>query len=490
MVINRVERTRLEVLLIIIARRLLPQRTRNYLNRKIGKKYASIHRRIDRAKLEKEFHSRISQVNPAEYIDISCKPDLNVIIIVVDSLRNSHLSCCGHFRETTPFLDSFKARFTAISAANWTYPSVASILTGLYPHNHNAIVTTKRLEGSTRRKVIQAHKMKSNVLTLPEMLFLLGYQVYFGTAISLAYDAIMGRVMPHRYDSATGADELLNDLMKWLSRQNGRFFAYIQLGDLHAPVKPPDTFKYYFARVKKLPNIEKWDFKKLEEQRSNSEKFLEYKENRELLYDNTLRYVDSALERFYNSLEDRGLADSTILMVTADHGDEFWEHTELEGRCFHDPRGYSGTGHGHAVFNEVIEVPLLMSGPIPNKKSNHYVSTVDITPTVTALLGISPRMKFDGQNIFNAVGERPLLSEGSWWQDKKALIIGKYKLIYSKDDKIEWLFDLENDPEEQQPITDKEVTSVFVKKLFQILAEGEKRRIRQVAQSSSLLKTR
>jgi len=70
------------------------------------------------------------------------------------------------------------------------------------------------------------------------------------------------------------------------------------------------------------------------------------------------------------------------------------------------------------------------------------------------------------------------------------LIIGKYKLIYSKDDKIEWLFDLENDPEEQQPITDKEVTSVFVKKLFQILAEGEKRRIRQVAQSSSLLKTR
>ena len=323
---------------------------------------------------------------------------------------------------------------------------------------------------------------------MPEMLFLLGYQVYFGTAISLAYEAIMGRVIPHRYDAATGADKLLNDLMKWISRQNRRFFAYIQLGDLHAPVKPPDTFKDYFGRVKKLPNIEKWDFRKLEEQRSNGEKFLEYKENRGLLYDNTLRYIDSALERFYNSLEDRGLADSTVLMVTADHGDELWEHTELEGMCFRDPRGYYGTGHGHVVFNEVIEVPLLMSGPIPEKRGNYYVSTVDITPTVANLLGINPKMKFDGQNIFNAAGERPLLSEGSWWQDKKALIIGKYKLIYSKDDKIEWLFDLANDPEEQQPITDREVTSVFVKKLFHLLAEGEKRRIRQVAKSSSLLK--
>ena len=118
MPLNRVERTKLEEILIKIARRLLPQRVRYHINSKIAKKYFSLHRKMDKAKLEQRFYSRISEVNPTEYIDVSFKQDLNVIIIVIDSLRNSNISCRGYFRETTPFLDSFKTRFSAISAAN------------------------------------------------------------------------------------------------------------------------------------------------------------------------------------------------------------------------------------------------------------------------------------------------------------------------------------------------------------------------------------
>ena len=332
---------------------------------------------------------------------------------------------------------------------------------------------------------IKALKMKSNVLTLPEILYFLGYQTYFSTAIGLAYDAILDRVVPQRYDSSTKADDLLNDFRKWTLKQNGSFFAYIQLGDLHAPVDPPDTYKDYFGSVKRLPNIKKWAFETLEKQTSNRAKFLEYKENRMLLYDNTLRYVDSAIERLYNDLKDMGLTDKTILIVTADHGDQFWEHAELEARNFPTLRGFNGTGHGRSVFSEVIEVPLLMTGPIPERKSNSYVSTVDITPTVAGLLGITHKMRFDGQNIFEVEEERPLLSEGGWWHDSKVLIVGRYKLIYSKEDNIEWLFDLEKDPGEQHPIINKEVTSVFVKKLFQIMAQGEKRRVREIARRIS-----
>src|SRR4030042_6226170 len=72
-------------------------------------------------------HSRMSQMNADQYFATSQEPDLNVIVIDVDSLRNSNLSCRGHFRQTTPFLDSMESRFTAISAAPRAAPSVAPL---------------------------------------------------------------------------------------------------------------------------------------------------------------------------------------------------------------------------------------------------------------------------------------------------------------------------------------------------------------------------
>src|SRR4030042_5572322 len=108
----------------------------NHVTRTLAR---NVSMRYSRMKDARQLHSRMSQMSADQYFATSREPDLNVIIIVVDSLRNSNLSCRGHFRQTTPFLDSMESRFTAISAAPWTYSSVASILTGLYPHNHNAV---------------------------------------------------------------------------------------------------------------------------------------------------------------------------------------------------------------------------------------------------------------------------------------------------------------------------------------------------------------
>ena len=201
-----------------------------------------------------------------------------------------------------------------------------------------------------------------------------------------------------------------------------------------------------------------------------------------MIYDNLLRSVDYAIGCFYSDLKNMGLSDSTIFIVTADHGEEFWEHAELQEGRFYNQRGLCGITHGQAGFRELIEVPLLMSGPVPKKRGAGYVSGVDIVPTIIDLLGINHKMSFDGRNIFEAGDDRPLLSEASGsGYEKKVLIIGRYKLLYSKDDGIEWVFDLEKDPQEQHPIMDKEVTSVFVDKLLQMLRDDEKRKIREIA---------
>ena len=450
----------------------------------IIKKHALLHKMAQYAykdynaiKSRREFHSRIKQINADEYLDTSNKPDLNVIILTIDCLRDSQLSYNGYFRETTPFLDSLRAsKFTAISSASWTYPSVASILTGLYPHNHNAIISGK-IKNFDILKNFQ--KIRREIITLPEISFLLGYRVYFGTAIDTAFYPFRARTTSRVYTSLN-AENLFTDLMKWSSRKDEQFFAYLQLGDIHAPLTPPDNFKNFFGDVKNIPNISKWDYRRPEEQKGK--KFQEYKENRILLYDNTLRYVDYSIEQLYSFLEDFGLIDSTVLIITADHGDEFWEHAELEAGNFYDPRGYYGVGHGHNVFNEIIEVPLILSGPkIPNKRYDKLVSTIDIMPTILDLLGVNHKLSFDGLNLFESKEKRALLNEAAGFgYEKKALVIGRFKLIYSKHDDIAWVFDLKKDPEEQNPITDEELVNVFVNKLNKIIAKREKLKIREI----------
>ena len=462
------------------ARNIAKNIVKNEFTRRVALRfYNKFYNRSQERKAKKEFYSRIKSMNIDKYVDTSSNSDLNIIILTIDCLRYSNLSFTGYERETTPFLDSFKVKFRGVSAAPWTYPAVASILTGLYPHNHNAYIhdKIKNFDNLERFKPI-----KKNILTLPEILFNLGYDIYFATAIDVAGYSLKGRIVPKYYIGITPAEELLNDLKKWISRRNKPFFAYVQLGDLHEPLTPPRKFKNYFKEVKNIPNIERWDFRRYEEQRGKQSE--EFRINRLLLYDNTLRYVDYAIEQFYVFLEDSGLLDSTILVITADHGEEFWEHAELEAKFFYDPRGYYGVGHGHNVFNEIIEVPILLDGAV--KKHGSYtktsVSSVDLTPTILDLLDIIHNLTFDGQNLFEARNKkRFLLSEATaYGYEKKALVVGRYKLIYSPDDHVQWLFDLEKDPFEQNPIKNEEIVSIFVNKLDHLLKDSEIKRIRDI----------
>ena len=434
----------------------------------------------------KDSYFRIKQLKRAGYLDGSSKPGLNVIILVVDCLRGSQLSCRGYPRETTPFMDSFGSKFRAISASCWTHSAVASLLTGLYPHNHNAIIGGKI---KNFEHLENLYTIRKQIVTLPEILNLLGYRVYFGTAVNVASYPLKGRGIPELHERSASAEELMTDLTGWISKKSGPFFAYLQLGDLHEPLHPPHNFRNFFGKVKDLPGIDRWNFGKPEKQQGA--RFQEYKENRILLYDNTLRYVDHAIEKFYSTLKDIGLVDSTILIITADHGEEFWEHAALEAENFYDPRGAYGVGHGHNVFNEIIEIPLLISAPgVPDRQSGRLVSMVDIMPTVLDLLEVRHKLEFDGQSIFSEQEpERPLLSEASsFGYEKKALIIGRFKLIYSQDDGVAWVFDLEKDPQELHPITDQGVVSMFVDKLSEIQERDKKRRIREIIAEKNLTK--
>jgi len=413
---------------------------------------------------KKRFRTRINQLAPYinKFLNLSHKPDVNVVLITIDCLRWDHVY--DYFRETMPFLYSLNGyRTSLISTSPWTYPAIASLLTGFYPHNHGAI-----LEGKLRKfDPSKLKPLKRNIITLSELLTFFGYSTYFDSGIDLAFLSIRGRFNEQRLTSLANAGELLNNLQKWILNQDTPFFAHVHLKDPHEPLNPPKEFYDYFGRVSRFPKIGYWgNFQKPENQKGKE--FEEFKKNKILLYDNTLRYVDYVLEQFYIFLEDNGLTDNTILIITADHGEEFWDHADIEAKHFYDVRGYAGVGHGHNVFNELIRVPLIITGPgVPKKEeTDKSVSGVDIVPTLLDLLGIHYNIHFDGMNIFTAPKKRLILSESTiHGYEKKALVYGTLKFIYSKDDGVAWVFNLKKDPKEQNPIVDDELSTIFIKNL-------------------------
>lgn len=400
------------------------------------------------------FSSRMRRLDLRPYVDPSNHPTLNVIIITVDSLRNANLSYNGYFRKTTPFLDSIKTRFNAISASPWTYPSVASLMTGLYPHNHGAVLqgVVKNIDHDILDNL---HPLISHVVTLPEILHYLGYRTYFYTAIEMAYLPLRSRVIAHRYSDRTKAETLFRNLQACIQRGNERQFAYVHLADLHFPSSVTKYYKKFFGRD----------------------------EEYQRMYDNALSYVDAAIARLFDYLSNSRLLDHTVVVITGDHGEELGEHADLESAHFYDPRGFYGHGHGHNVFREVCEVPLIFAGAVHAEGTDSLVSTVDVVPSVLDLIQVGHRFRFDGRSVFANAGyiaPRPLLCEAcGYGYEKKTLVVGSFKLVHSKEDRIDWVFNLDKDPLERNPITDPQVTLPLLDVLQRILREDERLKIKE-----------
>jgi arylsulfatase A-like enzyme len=188
-----------------------------------------------------------------------------------------------------------------------------------------------------------------------------------------------------------------------------------------------------------------------------SKEFLRFKENRIKLYDAALRYVDSQIEKLFELLVSYGFADSSLIVVTADHGENFWDRVDFERNFFYHPRNEFGIDHGASVFSELIDVPLIVRcpGKIDEGVFKKPVSLIDITPTVLHLSEVNLSMDFQGIDLFDDdFSNRIILSEDVHsGYEKKAVIKGKYKLIVSEGDDITLLFDIHNDPREKNNLT-------------------------------------
>jgi arylsulfatase A-like enzyme len=190
----------------------------------------------------------------------------------------------------------------------------------------------------------------------------------------------------------------------WLERNHGhRFLAYLQYMEPHDPYMPPAELRPAPPPGIRAP-IAKGSVKGFAQKIGAAHTpTLEPAEVLHLraLYDAEIRSWDDALARLLAEVDRLGIAESTVVIVTADHGEEFQEHGRLT--------------HGSHLYEETIRVPLVVAGPeaagVAPGRVREPAQGIDVFPTVAALLGIAPPSGLPGVDLMRVRQERPVYSE-------------------------------------------------------------------------------
>jgi arylsulfatase A-like enzyme len=325
----------------------------------------------------------------------------NVVLVVVDTLRADHLSCYGGTTVRTPHIDALAAegvRYAdAFSQASWTRPSIATILTGLYPSSHGAIHKADKLPDrvDTLAELLQRAGYRTvgfadNANISPAFNFQQGFDEYhylapdffFGasetasqltlySALRLVRERFLARRMDvHNYYQP--AEVVTATVRRWLDgRADTRapLFLFVHYMDPHDPyfVHPFNGVGY--ARVA-MPNPPAELVGRMHE-----------------AYAGSVAYLDEHLGALFDDLRRRGLWDRSLVVLTADHGEEFREH--------------GGWWHGTTLYDEQVHVPLIVKPPGGRgaRVVEEFATSLDIAPTVLAAAGASVPSTLQGHGL-------------------------------------------------------------------------------------------
>ena len=405
----------------------------------------------------------------------------NLLFIISDALRADCLDLYGG-PVPAPNLARLAedgARFEqSYSLAPWTMPSMAAMFGSDYPKS-----LAPNVDGEVWLSQIWRYRVRPGNQHLAATLRARGYATGAATANALlwalpgllegfdgdarAHPILLARSgplnhCPFLHDALTHlmpgfeglrphdtTKDLEHYAQSWLKRhRNQPFFLYVHYIDPHAPSDPPPRFRpkengpwpFFYPYA----GGERWGIPQLGPDFSIPPAHRPYVR---ALYEGEVRQVDASVGELVRLLERLGLRDSTYICFSADHGEEHWDHGQW--------------GHGQSVYDELVRVPLLFSGPgIPHAVFNAPVSGLDLMPTFAGLLNIQPDPAWKGVDLAPALhGQappppaRPLFAQGTsnkaYPHPYRMVLSNGWKLIEEVGSETYFLHNLREDPGEQ-----------------------------------------
>lgn len=318
----------------------------------------------------------------------------NVVLLTIDSCRADRVN-----ESLAPNIHTWLktgVKFThAYSTSAWTAPGLVSILTGLYPATH----------GVNNRD----HMGSADLVTLPKIFKERGYLVPNLNFFTFApYYRNLGLAeIQHEYFGSSPGDELIN----WLNKNAGTphtkpFFVWYHTTMIHQPYNPPaEDLPAPQEELQKSPGIKAVMTGAIVPRGSTS--FTD--EDRPILdalYNAEVRRVDRFFKRVLDLLREKNLIENTLIVVTADHGEELLDHGFV---------GHASTSLEARLYEEFLRIPLMISWPgkVPaNRTVTAPVSQIDIFPTLLNLFGIKAPAYIQGRDLLGKVPpDRPLFFE-------------------------------------------------------------------------------
>ena len=390
------------------------------------------------------------------------RDDLNVLFIMVDTLRADRLGSYGYERETSPNLDALTAsgiRFDAhLGQSSWTKCSMASLWTGLYPNRTGVRRAQHALpeDALLPAEILREHGFRTggifrNGWVAANFGFDQGFEVYVNPVAHVKAEAATqgnpGLLAGHDGDISRSAAEFLR------VHARERWFLYLHFLDVHqyAADEPSSVFGTGYSDI----------------------------------YDNAILWTDTLIGQLMDDLDRLGLRDRTLIVFASDHGEAFGEH--------------GGEGHARDVYGEVTQTPLMLFLPFrlePGLVVRARSENVDLWPTLLDLLGLPGLEDPDGHSLLPAIeaaarGEEPqdggalafAQIDHAWGvleeQEQRTLVAlsdDRWSLIYNetRPGYLE-LFDKEDDPREQRNLAadHPEVTDDLLDKVHDYLSRSD-----------------
>ena len=375
-----------------------------------------------------------------------------VVVFLLDTARRDAFGCYGHPDDPTPNIDALAAdgvRFDeVVSTSGWTLPAVASLMTGTWATIHGAMGRGVRLTPIRPELPMAAEVLKEA-----------GYEtVGFANAAFVSPMLGMDRgfdLFDHRYSynwDTRKADVTVDGAIAELRKRRSKpCFYFIHLFDAHLNYGAPAAYTDRFTGGRNHPPIplkleDILDLQTGPERRdAPAPDDIRYVRG---TYEAEVAFADANVGRFIDQMKKLGMYDRSTIVVTADHGEEFWDHGGFE--------------HGHTLYNELVMVPLVIKPPAALRPAKRVVDSqvrlLDVMPTVFEILSLEKPPSFEGVSLVPYMAgetneDLDALCESTLYGPMYIALRGpRYKYIQPLDadgDETGALFDWRADPAEK-----------------------------------------
>ncbi|MFN0150315.1 MAG: sulfatase [bacterium] len=326
----------------------------------------------------------------------------NVIVIVLDALRADRLGCYGHARDTSPAIDRLASDGvlfeTAIAQCCFTPPAMASLMTGRHVPSHGLLGWEARLPETET--------------TLAEVFRDAGYRTAGFVFLNLLTRQGLEQGFEQGAEMVEPADSVFLLGQSWIESAQGAdrerpFFLLLHCYDVHRPYTPAAPYDTMFgdaaARGASMIDGSNETLAAIQEGRlaptpADHARLAD-------LYDGEVRYTDDRVAEFVRWLGEKKLLESTLLVVTADHGETLGERALLAAQPgAAPPLQYT---HDESLFDPVMRIPLIFHGPgiaARGARVREQVRQIDIMPTILALVGMETPAGVEGASLLSADG--------------------------------------------------------------------------------------